>query len=496
MTGSLQFGLNDWPSRQGTWAVGECRTIWLNLLVLALGWNAFYPHSLCAGEEFPFRIPAIEAAPADPPVQTKKSSKQKGQQNARKPVVTAVWQEDSTPDSANPEPKPIPKKNPPSLNIEGPASDPEWPTWTATDDPAKQPMVRMIDEYTLIRPPFGVAPDEEGQEYQRYVASEDDLDFNEATLPMPIDIFRPDGVAPSGVIGDHTLNTLGRIMVSYRFNDIAFSGLRNGSHSVSTASALSQFPIVPTNGTAQNQLFILEYGVTDDLTIMGVLPIIQRHFNYIDASGNPYVNSITDLSDIQLSALYVLARTENQQLHLNLGMQVPTGIFIEQGSTTSPTSPALTYPVRSSDGTWDFMPGFTYRGQSRDWTWGLQAIGTFRFGINKYDYRLGNEGNFNAWLARKLTESTSVSVRLNGHIMGNIYGADPQLNPALTPSNNPMLQAYQQFNILFGVNYVVPDGLLRGQRIGVEGGLPLYQWLDGPELGTKYQLWANLTLLF
>jgi hypothetical protein len=381
-------------------------------------------------------------------------------------------------------------------DIPAPASDPAWPTWTAFDDPAREPVSPPIGFYDLVRPPYGVTPQEEGQEYQRHVASEADLDFNLATCPQPISIYRPDGIAPAGVIGDHTLNTLGRVMFSYRFNDVSFSGLRNGSHSVSTGSALQQFPIVPVSGSAQNNLIIMEYGVTDDLTFQGILPIIQRHFNYVDGSGNHYTTNVEDLSDIQLSALYVVHRTENEQVHLNLGMQIPTGILLEQGSKATPTSPAFTYPVRSSDGTWDFLPGITYRGQSEDWTWGVQALGIIRFGINRYDYRLGDEGNFNAWLSRKLTNSTSLSARLNGHVMGNIFGADPQLNPNLVPSNMPSLQANRQLNIMFGLNYVIPDGFLKGQRLGVEGGIPVYQWLAGPELGQQYQIWTNLTILF
>jgi hypothetical protein len=382
------------------------------------------------------------------------------------------------------------------VEIPPPATDPPWPSWTASDNLARQPVFAPVGVYDLVRPPYGIAPDEEGQEYQRLVASEADLNFNLATCPQPIDIYRPDGIAPAGVIGDHTLNTLGRIMVSYRYNISPFDGLLNGSTSVSTASALHQFPIVPTSGTAQNHLIIMEYGATDDLTFQSILPIVERHFNYVNAAGNRYTTDVEDLSDIQLYALYVIQRSEGQQVHLNIGVQIPTGIFIEQGSTTSPTSPALTYPVRSSDGTWDFLPGITYRGQSDDWTWGVQGLGIVRFGTNKFGYRLGDEGSFNGWIARKLTDCTSISARLNGHVMGNIFGADPQLNPNVVPSNRTNLQAGQQLNILFGLNFVIPDGLLKGQRVGVEGGIPLYQWLAGPELRQSYQIWTNFTFMF
>ncbi|MBI3861759.1 MAG: hypothetical protein HY290_07670 [Planctomycetia bacterium] len=377
-----------------------------------------------------------------------------------------------------------------------PVKDPQWPAWTPTDNPARQPVVSPIGYYGLVRPPFGVAPDEYGQEYLRHVASEADLDFNDATCAQPIDIFRPDGVAPAGVIGDHTLNTLGRVMVSYRYNNMAYDGLLDGSSSISTAAALAQFPIVPISGTAQNHLFILEHAPTDDLTFQAILPIVQRRINYIDALGNRYVTDSTDISDIQLYALYVVQRTENQQIHLNLGVQAPTSVFDTIGQVPTPASPQLTYPMRIGDGTWDFLPGITYRGQSDDWTWGVQGLGIVRFGINRYGYRLGDEGNFNAWIARKLNDWASASTRLNAHVVGNIFGADERLNPFLVPSNMTSLQAGQQLNVLFGLNFVIPDGFLKGQRLGVEGGIPVYQWLEGPQLRQTYQIWTNLTLLF
>ena len=33
-----------------------------------------------------------------------------------------------------------------------------------------------------------------------------------------------------------------------------------------------------------------------------------------------------------------------------------------------------------------------------------------------------------------------------------------------------------------GLNYLVPDGLLKGHRLAIEGILPLYQDLNGPQM--------------
>ena len=377
--------------------------------------------------------------------------------------------------------------------------DPLWPTWKPVNDPARQPIFAPAGDYQLVRPPTGLWPEEEGQDYERIVATDSDLFFHESTCPPPIDLFRADGFAPAGVIGDHTINTGGRVIISHRFNNQAFDGLLTGAHSVSTASVLNQFQLAPTRMTGQEHLFIMEWGPTDDLTLQGILPIVLRRIDYVGRDGSLPVTDVTDLYDIQLYALYVLKRWDRQQIHLNMGVQMPLGIFdpLQSGGTIlvpTPTSPQLTYPVRTSDGTWDYLPGITYRGQSDRWTWGIQGLGIVRFGINRYGYRLGDEGNFNGWLSRRLTDWASASVRLNGHVWGNIFGADQRLNTALVPTNVPSLQAGQRMSILFGMNFMIPNGILRGQLLGIEGGIPIYQSLDGPQLRQRSEIWTNLTI--
>ena len=415
-----------------------------------------------------------------------------------------VTQETRTPSGNDESPPGNPEKpgnseksgNAEKIEIQAPAPDPAWPTWSAANDLGKQPIFAPIGQYDLVRPPDGISPDEDGQEYQRAVASEADLFYHEATCLPPIDLLRPDGFAPAGIFGDHTLNTGGRILLSHRFKDQAFDGMRDGTHSVSTASVLNAFPLAPTSMTSQEHFFLFEYGPTDDLTFQFIMPIVLFKIDYVDRLGNRSFTDTTDLYDLQFNTMYVLYRGERQQVHLNMGVQTPNGVFDGLGLFPTPTSPQFAYPMRTSDGTWDALPGLTYRGQSDNWTWGVQGLGTVRFGINRYGYRLGDQGNFNGWVSRKVTDWVSVSTRLNGTIWGNVFGADQRINPDLTPTDRTNMQGGQRLDILFGLNFVIPDGLLQGQRFGIEGGLPIFQNLYGPQLQETYQLWTNLTFAF
>ena len=217
---------SDWA---GVQRLGKSRPPALLVLACGLGLPA-----MGFGQDSILELPP-SADDAPPPPRTRAKVK-------RRQVVPAqaVAEEAPTEKLLSPENVKSPPHDDELIDIQGPAPDPVWPNWAAANDPARQPIFAPGGYYDLVRPPDGISPDEEGQEYQRAVASEGDLFFHEATCQPAIDLLRPDGMAPAGVFGDHTLNTGGRILMSYRFNNQAFDGMRDGTHSVSTASVLGE----------------------------------------------------------------------------------------------------------------------------------------------------------------------------------------------------------------------------------------------------------------
>ena len=293
-------------------------------------------------------------------------------------------------------------------------------------------------------------------------------------------------------------------LVSYRYNENWFRGNLDGTSPVSDSSILSNFTLAPTRMKTETHNFILQYAPTDDLTIQVLLPLVHRRMNFVNASGIGSNIDITDLSDIPVTFMYVLRRWNRQQIHLNMGVQFPVGVnnTLTQFDAGFPNanSPVLTYPMRTSDGTYDYLPGLTYLGQSDKWTWGAQSVGTLRVGMNAYGYRLGNQVGSTAWLSRRVTEYMGASFRVDDQIWGNIHGEDAGLSQTLTPTNVPGLQAGQRVNLLFGVNFQVPViGPFTGRYqnyFSFESGLPVYQSLTGPQLREQFVLFANWNVIF
>jgi hypothetical protein len=65
-------------------------------------------------------------------------------------------------------------------------------------------------------------------------------------------------------------------------------------------------------------------------------------------------------------------------------------------------------------------------------------------------------------------------------------GRDERLDPAAVPTADPNRRGGNRLDLLGGVNLLLPLGPLGEHRLAIEGGGPVYQWLDGPQLRTRW----------
>jgi hypothetical protein len=298
---------------------------------------------------------------------------------------------------------------------------------------------------------------------------------------------RPDGHAPIGVMGDHS-HGKGEFMVSYRFMNMGMKGNRTGTEAVSTEEVLADYMVSPTEMTMSMHMVGLMYAPADIVTLMAMVPISVLSMDHVTRMGAEFTTNTSGLSDIGLTGLIKLARFGLQQVHANIGVSFPTGSVTERGPTPAGDDSKLPYPMQLGSGSFDILPGVTYLGQADRFSWGAQADATIRTGENSEMYRLGNKGRFTAWGSGKWTNGFSTSLRVKAQKTGNIEGADPELNPMMVPTADPHLRGGTRVDALVGANLYVRSGPLKGQRLAVEFGLPLYQKLDGPQLETDYGL--------
>jgi hypothetical protein len=301
--------------------------------------------------------------------------------------------------------------------------------------------------------------------------------------------------APIGVMGDHPHKT-GEWMASYRYSSMQMQGNRDGTNRLSTNEVLNDFMVAPTKMTMQMHMFGLMYGLNDKLTLMGMLPYNVISMDHINRMGVEFTTKAKGIGDAKLSGLYTLYQHENSRFLLNAGISLPTGSIDERDDTPAGSNQKLPYPMQLGSGTYDLLPGVTYSNAQGKFSWGSQASAVIRLGKNSNHYRLGDQYNIHVWGARKLREYATASLRLEGKSWGNIDGEDPDLNPAMVPTARTDLRGGQRVDLLLGIDLIVPQGKLAGNRLAIEAGLPLYQNLDGPQLETDYRLTIGWQLAF
>jgi len=301
------------------------------------------------------------------------------------------------------------------------------------------------------------------------------------------------------VIGGHT-HPAHEIMFGYEFMFMDMDGHLSGTRDVSEAEILRQFPSASTGMTVEEHMLEIMYAPTNKLTLMAMLPIKHIEMDMVLRDGFHFTEHSQGISDLQIMALYTAlgSVSKGQRLLIDAGMSFPTGSIDEKNTIAGldPSTFKLEYPMQLGSGTYDFRPGLTYLGESKKWAWGAEALTTLRFGRNDNGYRLGNEYNLMGWVGYALTDWFAPSLRVNGRIWGNVHGADPEIDSTFDAEGDPHRQGGRRVDFLMGVNFFVPEGIFKRTRVNIEGGFPIYENLDGPQLSTRWLLSAGLTYSF
>jgi hypothetical protein len=125
------------------------------------------------------------------------------------------------------------------------------------------------------------------------------------------------------------------------------------------------------------------------------------------------------------------------------------------------------------------MLALSYRNGAERLNWGAQLRGIIRLGSNDEGYSLGDETAVPAWASYKPAPSYSY--------WGRIDGRDPLIIGPMQ-GGNPAFQGGDAVTLTAGVDFTLQDGPLKGHKMGVDAGLPIYQDLNGPRLGTDWDL--------
>lgn len=326
---------------------------------------------------------------------------------------------------------------------------------------------------------------------------------NDSTAPHAMDH------APIGVMADHR-HKKGEVMLSYRYMTMDMDGLRNGTDQLSPETIATTVPnsfagrpgqpptlrVVPEKMKMDMHMFGAMYGLSDRITLMGMGSYVTKDMDHTTFQGGMgpnvlggFTTKAEGFGDTALTAIIGLddGSSKNRQVNLNLGVSIPTGSNTESDQILTPMggtpSPRLPYPMQLGTGTFDLKPALTYSGRADKLGWGAQTSARIPIEKNKEGYKFGSRIEATTWIAYEPAYWISFSGRLKAVSQGDISGSDTAI-VAPVQTADPASQGGEQVQALFGINLAGQTGWLRGQRLALEIGVPLYRDLNGPQLET------------
>jgi len=287
-------------------------------------------------------------------------------------------------------------------------------------------------------------------------------------------------------------------MFSYRYMYMNMDELKSGKDDTSAEGALVDYMATPVRMPMNMQMLGMMYAPGDNIILMAMFNYVSMSMDHVTRMGGRFTTEASGFGDVRLSALYKFFNKDRQSLHGQLGISLPAGSVTESDviPASAPDKVALPYPMQVGSGTFDTNLALTYAGQANTVSWGSQAKGVFRFGENDRQYRYGNRYSLNNWFAVRTSTWLSLSTRLEGLVVTEIHGADPNLNPMMVITADTANTGGTYVNAAFGCNTYIPSGALKNLRIGFEFAFPLIQDVHGIQLKTKEILTTGLQYSF
>ncbi len=330
------------------------------------------------------------------------------------------------------------------------------------------------------------------------------------SITHPLKPARPDSHAPIMVMGDH-MHKQGELMVSIRQMQMKMQGNRIGTNRVSDSDVLAtanknggmaaNLRVVPQTMEMNMTMLGMMYAPSNETTLMLMTSYNNTKmeletYNMMGASLGTFETQSSGLGDTTMAALFRLPWTTRNQdysgsWHATFAVSLPTGSTKQEDVILTPVntriSARLPYAMQLGTGTYDLKPALTYNAQRGLNSFGAQLGGRFALNTNNQGYNHGDTTYFDVWAARRIAPSISISTRAKASTQKTISGRDPQID-------KPVQSAHTKFyggdkvHLAFGLNYVVPRGVLRDHRFALEAAGNIYEDLNGPQMSEDWTL--------
>tara|TARA_Y100001970_G_scaffold258205_1_gene337844 strand:- start:21692 stop:22669 length:978 start_codon:yes stop_codon:yes gene_type:complete len=300
---------------------------------------------------------------------------------------------------------------------------------------------------------------------------------------------RVDSHGPISLMADHNHNK-NEIMTSYRFMSMAMDGNIQGNNDITTTAITGgSYMMAPETMSMSMHMIGMMYGLSNHTTLMIMTNYQEKEMSMINRTNKTSSSKTNGLSDLKLSALQTILKSEKQSWIANIGLSLPIGSIDEENSGSR-----LPYAMQLGSGTTDLMLGTTYIGYTTYLSYGSQIASVIRTGRNKNQYRLGNNLSLSTWIAKAINSNWSLSARLTRSTQSDITGSDTTLTMmSPTTSTNTGNISY---TASVGSNIQFTKKPLAGARLAFEISKPVLQHAKGIQMKKDYNYTVGYQQLF
>lgn len=360
------------------------------------------------------------------------------------------------------------------------------PSVSAQDLPATEPPVEessaeshQQDGFPTLEEGYGNA-EAEGADSQQ---SED--------LPVYTDgwsVWRRDGVLPGG-LAHGALVDVGQFGVELRYSQTSWSGMRDSRDDLTSQELFATgYSIVGTKLEESRLEIDFLYGLDPRWVLYGTLPVIERELSYDMAAGGSRTANSSGIGDIKFGGRYAARADQYHQLQYTIGISLPTGDHDGRASYAGNSDALLPYVLQLGSGTVDLYPGITYLRMHEDWTLGARSEARVHVRRNSDDWAVSDSLRADVWASKTLTQDLTGDVRVQANWWGDYHGSAPDFDRTRSPLEDSSRQGGSLVQLVFGLAIDFSDSYAGRNRLGIEIGVPIDEWLDGPGLSRRTSL--------
>jgi len=324
-------------------------------------------------------------------------------------------------------------------------------------------------------------------------------------LPLPV---------PSGLFGIYAFPEKGQGVAGINYQHYNFSGLIQGTNSISAETAVTTIPnrffgnpgqpptlrVVPKKAKADVVFPYANFTVNEQVALVALVPLIRKQTTLETFAGGGGTNSLgtntvrsQGLGDIKFGTIFRAYNGPDNKHNLVIDavLSAPSGSVTEEDTQLTPANTRmkarLAYGMQLGSGTWDAIIGAAYWGKEKQWGWGAQYLATLPLeSNNKEGWRYDDKHEFTTWLSYEWDPLLISSIRIKGETQGKIHGIDPKIyGPGL--GANPDNYGGKKVEVGIGINWMVAPA----NNLSLEISKPIYEDRNGVQASQDFGLFIS-----